>query len=299
MIQGPRSMENLDILLRYGLPRFFSFFFFLAMVVLGGGCGLFQGGASSLTPAQQAAMVARRNGGEPDRYGLHSSPVDKVGIYTALATAYLQGGHPRQCIRELRIALRQHGNRAPAYNVLGLAYESLAKQGLAESAFRHALADNPGNPQIRNNYGAFLLQQKNYPAAVRELRKATADPLYATPQFAWTNLALAYRGMKKEEEALGALQRALYFQPGYPPALILWAEMEYRHGDLASAHGHLQEALAQEPGDPQALLLAGKVAFGLGKHHEAKAYWQRCVMAAPYSQSGKAAQKLLLEHGGT
>ncbi len=281
---------------RRGHLHLFLPLFFLASGFLGG-CGLFGGDSSSLTPAQEAAREARRAGAAADQYGLHSSPVDKVGIYTALATAYLQGGHPRQCIRELQIALRQNGNHASAYDVLGLAYESLGKMGLAESAFRHALADSPGNPQILNNYGAFLLHKKDYPSAVRELRKATADPLYATPQFAWTNLALAYRSMKKETQAVAALQRALYFQPGYPPALILWAEMEYRHGDLASAHGHLQEALAQQPDDPQALLLAGKVAFALGKRHAAKGYWQRCVQAAPYSPPGKEAQKLLLEPG--
>ena len=278
-------MRRYDAILRVTL--------LLGLSVTSSACALFSG-QQKLTPAEEAAAAARNAPPNPAA-SLHAAPPNQVAIYTSLGTAYLQGGHPRAAVRELQQAIKLPGNHGDAYDVLGLAYQALGQATLAEGAFRHALETEPNNPEFLNNYGAFLLEQGRFSAAVEQLRKATSDPLYSTPQFAWTNLAAAYRGLKQQNQAVIALQKALYFKPGYPPALLLWAEMEYQAHDLMAAYGHLQGVLAQEPDNAQALLLAGNISWQQGQKEQAKSLWERCVNASPYSAAGKDAQRRLLQ----
>jgi type IV pilus assembly protein PilF len=262
-----------------------------------GACGLFSG-PQKATPVQEAAAAARNAPPNP-LASLHAAPPDQVAIYTSLGTAYLQEGHPRAAIRELKQALTQPGKHGDAYDVLGLAYQNLGQADLAAEAFRKALDEEPKNPEFLNNYGAFLLNQGKYADAVPILEKATQDPLYSTPQYAWTNLAAAYRGLQRPQQAVVALQKALYFKPGYPPALLLWAEMEYQDHEVSEAYGHLQEILAEEPDNAEALLLAGRISWEQGQASQARSFWERCVNASPYSDAGKAAQNYLLRYGNS
>ncbi len=261
-------------------------------------CGIFGDKGKALNPAEEAAAAARHAPPNPAA-SLQAGPPDQVAIYTSLGTAYLQNGHPRAAVRELQEALAQPGKHGDTYNVLGLAYQALGQGKLASESFRHALAEDPSNPQFRNNYGAFLLEQGDYAAAIQELRKAVADPLYSTPEFAWTNLAAAYHRLKEDQKALAAIEKALYFKPGYPPALLLWAQMDWQEGNLRNAFEHLQGVLAQEPDNAEALLLAGQIAKRQGQVARAREFWERCVNASPYSAAGKQAQSELLGLGPT
>ncbi|MDD2747694.1 MAG: type IV pilus biogenesis/stability protein PilW [Acidithiobacillus ferrooxidans] len=273
-----------------------------AGVLLLSGCGLFGGKGAGLTPDQQmAAYIAHEHKANASASDFRPTPVNsdkaKAGIYTSLGAAYLQNGHPRQAIRELQLAIAANSRYANAYNVMGLAYEQLQQRDLARSAFRRALSIDAKNPEYLNNYGAFLINSRNYAEAIIELKRATSDPLYSTPQFAWTNLAQAYAGLKDLSAARDALNRALYLVPNYPPALLMLAELDYKDGKADAAFAHLQVVLAQEPDNADALLLAGRIAALQGRTTQAQSLWQRCVTASPYSAAGKQAQQLLLQNG--
>ena len=285
-----------------------------AGVLLLSGCGLFGGSGTALTPDQQmAAYIAHEHQANASASGFRPTPANsdkaKAGIYTSLGAAYLQNGHPRQAIRELQLAIAANSRYANAYNVMGLAYEQLRQRDLARSAFRWALSIDAKNPEYLNNYGAFLVNSGNYAEAIVEMKRATADPLYSTPQFAWTNLAQAYaglcpgrglhpgRGLKDLSAARDALNRALYLVPNYPPALLMLAELDYKDGKADAAFAHLQVVLAQEPDNADALLLAGRIAAMQGRTTQAQSLWKHCIEASPYSSASKQAQQLLLQNG--
>ncbi|WP_241162208.1 type IV pilus biogenesis/stability protein PilW [Acidithiobacillus ferrivorans] len=248
-----------------------------------------------------AAFIAHEHKANAASSGFKPTPANtdkaKAGIYTSLGSAYLQDGHARQAIRELQLAIADNRNYADAYNIMGLAYEQLQQNALARNAFRRALSMDAKNPEYLNNYGAFLVNSGSYAEALVELKRATADPLYSTPQFAWTNLAQAYAGLKDLPAARDALNRALYLVPNYPPALQMLAELDFKAGKADAAFDHLRVVLAQEPDNANALLLAGRIAAQQGRTTQAQSFWQRCVTASPYSAAGKQAQQLLLQDG--
>lgn len=248
---------------------------------------------------QMAAFIAHEHKAQQNSKaikGTSDGPKAKGKVYTALGVAYLQSGHPRQAIRELRNATHADPDAAPAYNAMGLAYQQLDQAALAQSAFEHAISIDTKNPSYHNNYGAFLVHIGKYKEALRQLHVAITDPLYSTPQFAWTNMAQAYLNMHKPQSARNALHRALYLLPNYPPAMEILAGMDFKAGDIVAASSHIHTVLEQEPNNAGALLLAGNIAEKQGLNQNAVQLWTRCVNASPYSGYGREAQSLLLEH---
>lgn len=263
-----------------------------------GGCGMFGHSTPISNNQQLAEFIAHEHASAKHSQHLQGSvndPKTRSHIYVSLGIAYLQAGHPRQAIRELQHAIQESSDTPNAYNVMGLAYQQLNQDGMADRSFKQAISMDNKNPEYRNNYGGFLVHIKDYANAIHQLTVATNDPMYSTPQFAWTNMAQAYIGLHANLKAKSAIQRALYLMPNYPPALELLAGIEYKNGNTQAAYTHLQIVLAQQPDNANALLLAGNIANKDGNYSQAKEFWTRCVNAQPYSTAGKKAQTLLLE----
>jgi type IV pilus assembly protein PilF len=264
-----------------------------------GGCGLFSSNAT-LTQNQQIAAYIRHEhnagSGSKNLKEPANSAKTKAHIYTALGTVYLQAGHPRKALRELKLAVTKAYRSPAALDTIGLAYEQIQQYKLADNAFRRAIVIVGNNPEYRNNYGAFLISVKHYHKAVYQLKKAVADPMYSTPQFAWTNLARAYAGLNMLPDERKALHHALYLVPNYPPVLQMLAEIDFKAGNVKAAYDKIQIVLAQEPNNSAALLLAGKIAAQNGNNKLADHLLKRCVDSSPFSVYGREAQRLLVQH---
>ena len=110
-----------------------------------------------------------------------SDPVSRARVHTELAALYYQQGSMKTALDELGNATRIDPQYAPAYSMLGLVYMQLGEQSLANSNFQRAIALAPNDPDIRNNYGLFLCDTKQYQQGLAQLDIALANPLYNTP----------------------------------------------------------------------------------------------------------------------
>ncbi len=272
--------------------KIFVSFMSLAFISVSG-CAIFSGKQQASPTADLAYIRSHHTTNPADK--LHAKPPSTAAIYTALGSAYLQRGHPRAAIQDEKKALRYNVGHGSTYDVLGLSYALLMDNVEAGHYFRKAIDASPNNPMFLNDYGAFLLKERHYHQAILELHRATLNPLYSTPEFAWTNLAAAYAGLHENKHAVSAIQRALYFRPNYAPALALWSRIEYQRHQLRSADRHIQTVLVEEPTNGSALLLAGEIAVKMGNTASAKTFFKRCITAAPFSFSGRKAQQKLLD----
>jgi tetratricopeptide (TPR) repeat protein len=116
-------------------------------------------------------------------------------------------------------------SNADAWNNIGTTRESLGDTSGALEAYRHALTLRPTAPDPRHNLagtyfrlGVKALKQGDDATAIRQL---TSCVELEPASVAYYDLAIAYGRSGATEQALSSLDRALYLDPRYVPAMQL------------------------------------------------------------------------------
>ena len=111
---------------------------------------------------------------------------------------------------------------AEAYTFLGWTYGMLKRFDEAIAMCHKAIAVDPafGNPY--NDIGAYLIEQRQWKAAIPWLEKAIAAPRYDERQYPYMNLGRVYEQLGQYQTALTCYDNALSVAPLYIPAR--WAK---------------------------------------------------------------------------
>jgi type IV pilus assembly protein PilF len=158
----------------------------------------------------------------------------RAKAHTDLAAAYYELGNVGVALEEVRIALAADANYAPAYNVQGLVNMDLRDNSAAEASFQRGLKLTPQDPDLNHNYGWFLCQTGREDQSIAWFMNAVRSPLYPSPA---KSFAAAGRCLQKRDpaEAMKLYDRALRLDPNNLQALLPYAELLYRRGDLRQA----------------------------------------------------------------
>lgn len=158
----------------------------------------------------------------------------RAKAHTELAAAYYELGNMGVALEEVRIALVADPNYAPAYNVQGLVNMDLRDNAGADASFQRGLKLDPQDADLSHNYGWFLCQTGREEQSLEWFRNALRNPLYATPAKSY---AAAGRCVQKRnpQEAAEYFDRALRLDPNNQTALVPYAEVLYRRGQLNEA----------------------------------------------------------------
>ena len=161
-------------------------------------------------------------------------PQKAVQLSVEAARSYIQRGNWDAAKRHLRSALEADPNNGEVHEALGLVFQNTGEFELADQHFRKAVALD-GTPRIRNNYAAYLYQQKRYDSAADQLEKVVADTLYEGRPNAYVNLGLVRMKLKQYGLARDAFERARLMERSNPLTLFQLAEANYQLGELARA----------------------------------------------------------------
>jgi type IV pilus assembly protein PilF len=188
----------------------------------------------------------------------------RAKAHTDLASAYYELGNLGVALEEARIALAADPNYPPAYNVQGLVSMDLKDDAAAEASFQRGLKLAPQDADLNHNYGWFLCQTGREQQSVPWFMNAIKNPLYPTPSKSYAAMG---RCLQKRNPAESAqyLDRALRLDPNNVQAMLPYAELMYRRGQLAQAKelvGRFNKLL-QEP-TPESLWLGLRIERKLG-----------------------------------
>jgi tetratricopeptide (TPR) repeat protein len=149
----------------------------------------------------------------------------------------------------------------------------------SETLFRYVLALDQNIPEVHNDLGFVLVNQRRTDEGMAEYRKALA----IKPDFvrAMNNLGLALLGQGRREEAVEQYQKALVLEPNYA----------FGHNNLglalmyldrpAEALPHFQKAVALAPGYVLAYSNLGAALLMLDRIDEAIAQFQKALELRP------------------
>lgn len=182
--------------------------------------------------------------------------VSKAADYNAdLGVEYLRNGRLQLANQKLEKSLGQNPSSAKAHHYYALLQQRLKQNEKAKKHFKKAIKIDPKNPEIRNNYGSFLCGTNHHNEAVNQFLVAVKDPLYATPEFAYTNAGICSYKANKKEEAEKYFRIALKKKTSFSSALLQMAKLYEDKQDYSRAQAFLLRYEKVGKSTPEALEL--------------------------------------------
>jgi len=158
-----------------------------------------------------------------------------------LGVRYLQQGRLKLADEKLRKSLAQNPNSAQSNHYFALLQERLGLNKKADFHFKKAIRVTPNDPDLRNNYGSFLCKTNRAQAAVNQFLAAIKNPLYSTPEFAYTNAGICLRQASKTNDAQAEkyFHLALEKKVSFPSALLELAKLYGDQGKRAKSQEYM------------------------------------------------------------
>jgi len=189
-----------------------------------------------------------------------------------LGFAYFREGRMNLAMEKLQKALEQAPDLPVAHSAIAVLYERLGELEPAERHYRRALALAPADAKIHNNYGQFLCQQNRLAEANGHFLKAVSDPLYETPEAAYTNAGICARRIPDDRQAETYFRKALEKNPLYPMALLQMLRLSYDQQEYLRARAYLQRFQQVARHNAESLWYAIRVEQALGDRNAVSSY---------------------------
>jgi type IV pilus assembly protein PilF len=214
-------------------------------------------------------------------------------VNVELGKAYMRQNNYNEAMIKLNRALKEDPNYAPAHSAIAVLYDRLEEVDKADEHYRKALELDPKNSLIHNNYGAFLCKRDHLQEADAQFQLALKDPLYPTPEYAYTNAGLCALRIPDLEKAETYFRAALQRQPKFPVALFQMAKLNFDAKNYLPARAYIQRYLEAGPETPSVLWMAVQVERELGDRNASASYAMRLKGQFPESEE----TRLLLGNG--
>ncbi|MEJ2164879.1 MAG: tetratricopeptide repeat protein [Desulfobacterales bacterium] len=160
----------------------------------------------------------------------------------SLGEAYLRDGNFRAALREFKKTEKTNADDYFLQDDLGLAYYYLEQYDLAIQHFKKALTIKDDYAPARNNLGNAYAQKKEWDKAIAQYKIVVSDLLYATPQFPYSNLGVAYYHKKEYALSEKYYLEALKIKPNFVRALYGLAKTYLSTGKTSEAVDKLEKA---------------------------------------------------------
>jgi len=160
-------------------------------------------------------------------------------INVELGIGYLQQENFILANEKLLKALKFNPDSAKANYVYAILQERLEQYEVAEYHYERATSLDPKNSEAANNYGAFLCRNQREAESVNYFLRALDNPLYQTPEFAYTNAAICLLKIDQKQDARKYLDKALAANSNFASALLVMAEILFDEYNFNGAQSHL------------------------------------------------------------
>ncbi|EKO40130.1 MAG: hypothetical protein B193_1149 [Solidesulfovibrio magneticus str. Maddingley MBC34] len=207
------------------------------------------------------------------------------GGRSSLAALSLGEGDPAQALEHILPDLTLNPSNSLTFMTLGLIFDQVRDDAMAEQFFKLALQRNPPRPQVPAALAALLIRQRRYDEALDLINEQAPrlhdrEPIKAILMWC-TGLAYLHKGLA--EQSHEAFREALRLQPTIPNGYHGLARLAFSQQNPQAAIDDLKIALRTLPNDPTARALLGKAYEQQG--HNGKAYVQ--LRRALDSRQGK------------
>ena len=209
--------------------------------------------------------------------------VEAARINARLAMEYLKRDQLSVARDKVERALALDPKDQTVQLAAGLVYERLLDTKRAEKHFRLALRADADSPEAQNALGAFLCRHRDFAKGEAMFLKAAGNPLYSTPEVAYTNAGVCARSAAAPEKAEEYLRQALTVGTVYPETFLQLAGVLHDRGNHLQARAFIERFLEAAPATPDALLLGQQIEMALNDRAAAAVFSERLRKEFPES----------------
>ncbi len=210
---------------------------------------------------------------------------EKAGeLNKQLGTEYLKKGNLALAKEKLERAEKYNPRDPEIHSVLAVLYARLGIPKEVDDHYKTAIRLAPKDPEISNNYAVYLCRNGRTEEGVRRFLEAAQNPLYRTPDLAYSNAGVCLRSAKKYEEAAASFTRALQIRPNNAEAAFQFADLELERGDLEKSRQIIDKYLGMYDATPDLLLTAVRLTRAQGDRRAEDKYTRRLRVEFPNSQ---------------
>jgi type IV pilus assembly protein PilF len=200
---------------------------------------------------------------------------DAANYNTQLGLQYLQQGDLGLAKDKLDRALSEDPESADVHSARAVLFERMGERDKADGEFRSALRLAPHDPQTINKYAVYLCSGGRTDEGVKRFLEAAHNPLYRTPEVAYSNAGVCLRAAKRDDEAAVNFNRALQLRTDYAEAAFQLATLQFERGQLPAARAEIDGFLSNHEATADLLLLGVRVARAQGDRSGAQGFARR------------------------
>lgn len=222
-----------------------------------------------------------------------ADPVLEAGrINARLAMEYLKREQLLVARDKVEKALLQNPRDVTVQLAAGLVYERLLEKQRAEKHFRQALRADADSPEAQNALGAFFCRNRQHAKGQEMFLKAAQNPVYRTPEVAYTNAGVCARSAGRLERAEQYLRQALALRTDYPETYVQLAGVSHERGSYLQARAFIERYLAIAPPSADVLLLGYQIEAAMKDTAAATGFAERLRKEFPDSPQMRALDDL-------
>jgi type IV pilus assembly protein PilF len=204
-------------------------------------------------------------------------------VNVQLGIGYLQQNNFELASEKLNKALRQDPKSAPAHNAYAILQERLGQNDKAEIHYKEATELDPEDSQSANNYGTFLCRNGRELESEKYFLQALDNPLYRTPEFAYTNAAVCLMRVGQVPQAKKYLSKALRLKSDFAPALLAMGGLLYEEQDFENAQTYIDRFHLLAQPNARSLSLSIRIALDQNSNADVSQLVQRLGTDFPNS----------------
>ena len=189
-------------------------------------------------------------------------------INVQLGIGYMQQNNLEIANEKLLKALEQNPKSSSAHNAYAILQERLLIKDKAAYHYEKATSLDPNDSQSANNYGTFLCRNNEEEKSEKYFLRAIKNPLYRTPEYAYTNAALCLLRIKQRDRAISYLSKALAAKSNFPTALAAMAKIRFEDQDFRQAKIYLDQYHLVARPSAKSLWLTIQTELALGSNYD-------------------------------
>lgn len=212
---------------------------------------------------------------------------EKANLNLQMGVRYMELGMLDGAKEKLEQAASLDSGNSEIQNALAVFSERVKDYGEAGRRYEAALNHDPGNFNIKSNYGRLLCEQGQFDKGTQLLQEALATPMNNQVWLAQTNMGLCLERQNQSSQAEGYFRQALQGNGQYAPALLELQKISYQNQQYMSARAFLERYLAVSKHTPESLWLAFQTERALGNRNGADEYKDQLLTLFPASKEAQ------------